>query len=83
MNSASLSFVVSPKLIPPLYFLTFIVHSYSSAKAIAINIKVGIRIKVKIKVKVGVKGYIYILYSYVEGLPPACTSLRRAPHFFK
>ena len=62
-------FVVLPKLIPPLYFLTFIAHSYSSTNAIVVGIRVGVRvkvkvkIKVKIKVKVRVKGYVYILHS--------------------
>ena len=53
-----------PKLIPLLYFLTFIAYSYSPANAIAVNIRVGIRVEVKVKVKVGVKGCVYILYSY-------------------
>ena len=60
-----------PKLIPPLYFLTFMAHFYSSTNAIVIGIRVGVRVKVKIEVKVKVKikvkskvkGYIYILYS--------------------
>ena len=61
MNSTSLSFIVSPKLIPLPYFLTFTAYSYSSINAIVIGIRV--KVKVKVKVKVGVKGYIYILYS--------------------
>ena len=61
MNSASLSFVVSPKLIPLLYFLTFIAHSYSSANAMAVGIRVGIRVEVKVEVNIG--GYIYVLHS--------------------
>ena len=51
------------KLIPPLYFLTFIAYSCSSVNAIVIGIRVGVRVKVKVKVEVKVKGYIYVLYS--------------------
>ena len=72
MNSASLLFVVSPKLIPPLYFLTFITHSCSFTNAIVVGIRVNIKIKVevkveieiKVKIKVRVKGCMYIFYSH-------------------
>ena len=55
INSANSSFIVSPKLIPPPYFLTFIAYSYSSANAIAVGIRVGIKVKVKIKIKIEVR----------------------------
>ena len=72
-----MSFVVSPKLILPPYFLTFIAYSYSSANTITVGVRVGVRVKIKIKVKVEVKirvkvkvkvkvkikDCIYILYS--------------------
>ena len=44
-----------PKLIPLLYFLTFIAHSCSSANAIAVGVRVGVRVKVKVEAKVRVK----------------------------
>ena len=65
-----MSFIVLPKLIPLLYFLTFIAHSCFFANVMAIGIRVDIRVKIKVRVKVKikieikVKGYIYILYSY-------------------
>ena len=71
-----MSFLILPKLIPPLYFLTFTAHSYSSTNTIVVgirvkvnvnikvNIEVRVKVKIEVKVEVKIKGYMYILYSY-------------------
>ena len=64
-------FIVSPKLIPPPYFLIFIAYFCSSTNAIAVGVRVGIRVKVKIKVrvKVGVKVKIKVkVFRYIRPL---------------
>ena len=60
MNSTSLFFIVSPKLILLPYFLTFMAYSCSSTNTMVVGVRVGVRVKVKINVKIKVKGYIKV-----------------------